>query len=307
MYSNEVFYEEKTANEIAVTFNAPEYFSANGYSALANSVQFGFVPCSQTMFDGKIKLIYNVAAFTSLYEMLPYMTPDMFERVSANLINKLQILRNNRYLRCENVYLSTDKIFVNTNTMDVYLVYLPLETNDTTDYMPMFEKKLREKLDSFVSKYPNLKRVEVPAAPPVAPVAPPPVAPVVAPHAAPVTPAVPPVHNIEPVVSVPTSRLSGVSYVFRSNCSSPDIRITSDEFVIGKSQSRVDGVVSGSNLVSRVHCKAILKDGACYIMDLNSLNGTCLNGRRINPGEMYKLVEGVRISIADMDFIFAVE
>lgn len=303
MYSNEVFYEERTANEIVVTFNIPEYFSSNGYSALVNSVQMGFVPCNQMMVNGKIKLIYNIASFSSLYEMLPYMTPDMFERVSANLINKLSFLRGNRFLRCENVYLSADKVFVNTNTMDVYLVYLPLESNDTTDYMPMFENKLREKLDSFVAKYPNLKRPAAPAVS-VAPVAPaaPPVAPV-----APVTPAAPPMRNMEPAVSVPTSRIGGASFVFKSNCASPDLRITSDEFVIGKSQSRVDGVVIGSNLVSRVHCKAILKDGGCYIMDLNSLNGTCLNGRRINPGEMYKLVEGMRISIADMDFVFAVE
>lgn len=292
MYSNEVFYEEKTGNEIVITLNSPEYFSANGYSALVNSVRMGFVPCEQMMVAGKVKLIYDTASFSSLFEMLPYMTPDMFERVSANLINKLSLFRNNMYLRCENAFLSTDKIFVNKNTMDVYLVYLPLESNDPTDYMPMFESKLREKLASLVDKYPNLKR-------PAAPVQ----------HAAPVQP-VAPVQHAAPIqsnVSVPTSRAGGTSFVFRSNCASPDLRITSDEFVIGKSQSRVDGVISGSNLVSRVHCKAILRDGACYIMDLNSLNGTCLNGRRINPGEMYKLVEGTRISIADMDFIFAVE
>lgn len=286
MYSNEVFYEEKTGNEIVITLNSPEYFSANGYSALVNSVRMGFVPCEQMMVAGKVKLIYNTASFSSLFEMLPYMTPDMFERVSANLINKLSLFRNNMYLRCENAFLSTDKIFVNKNTMDVYLIYLPLESNDPTDYMPMFESKLREKLASLVDKYPNLKRPSAPVQP-AAPVQ----------HAAP----------IQSNVSVPTSRAGGTSFVFRSNCVSPDLRITSDEFVIGKSQSRVDGVISGSNLVSRVHCKAILKDGACYIMDLNSLNGTCLNGRRINPGEMYKLVEGTRISIADMDFIFAVE
>lgn len=297
MYANEVFYEEKTANEIVITFNAPEYYSASGYSALVNSVQYGFVPCTQKMADGKVKLIYNISSLTSLYDILPYMMPEVFGKISENLINKLAFLRSNRFIRCENVFLSTDKIFIDANTMNVYLIYLPLESNDTTDYMPMFEKKLREKLEGFVEKYPNLKRPAAPVAPatPVMPVAP-------------ATPAVPPVHNnIEPVATVPTNRIGGANYVLKSHCSSADLKITSDEFVIGKSQSRVDGVVTGSNLVSRVHCKTILKDGGCFIMDLNSLNGTCLNGRRINPGEMYKLTDGMRVSMADMDFVFTVE
>ena len=298
MYSNEIFFEERNANEIAFNFNINECYSRNGYNALVSMAPMGFVPCNQLVVNGKVKLVYNISAYTSLYDMISYLTPDMFERISANLLSKLDIFRNNAILRCENVFLSTDKIFIDRNTLDVYLIYLPLESGDTADYMPRVESKLREKLAALVENHPNLRK---PAEPVYAPPVQPAYAPPVVQQAQPVMP------PITPVATVPTVRVASKSYVLRSHCASADLRITSDEFVIGKSQSRVDGVVTGSNLVSRVHCKAIVKDDSCYIMDLNSPNGTCLNGRRINPGEMYKLTEGTRVSIADMDFIFAVE
>lgn len=310
MYSNEIFFEERNVNEIAFNFNVNECYSRNGYNALVSMIPMGFVPCNQLVVNGKVKIVYDTSAYTSLYDMISYLTPEMFERISANLLSKLDIFRSNPVLRCENVFLSTDKIFIDRNTLDVYLIYLPLESGDNADYMPRVESKLREKLAALVENHPNLRK---PAEPVYAPPAPPVYTPPVAPRAEPVytppvvQPAQPAVPPMTPVATVPTVRVASKSYVLRSHCASADLRITSDEFVIGKSQSRVDGVVTGSNLVSRVHCKAIVKDDSCYIMDLNSLNGTCLNGRRINPGEMYKLTEGTRVSIADMDFIFAIE
>ncbi len=55
--------------------------------------------------------------------------------------------------------------------------------------------------------------------------------------------------------------------------------------------------IKGSELVSRKHAKFILdgNTGEIYIVDLNSTNGTFVNGQRLNPGEKVKVSKGDEI------------
>ena len=116
----------------------------------------------------------------------------------------------------------------------------------------------------------------------------------VAPAPAPVAPAPAPAAPVAPAAA----------FVLCGNGATPDIEINKDEFVIGKSQQRVDGVVRGSNLVSRVHCKAVIRNGECSIVDLNSLNGTFINGNKLTPGAEYRIADGATLSVADVQFVF---
>lgn len=70
--------------------------------------------------------------------------------------------------------------------------------------------------------------------------------------------------------------------------------------------STVIGRVSGcdialpfSHQISRRHAKIEFKNNQYYLVDLNSSNGTLLNGRRITAGEEYVLKPEDRITIAD--------
>jgi pSer/pThr/pTyr-binding forkhead associated (FHA) protein len=54
-------------------------------------------------------------------------------------------------------------------------------------------------------------------------------------------------------------------------------------------------------LVSRVHCRlTVLPDGALEVKDLNSTNGTFLNGERILTG---RLTSGDRLGVGRMELI----
>lgn len=54
-------------------------------------------------------------------------------------------------------------------------------------------------------------------------------------------------------------------------------------------------------LVSRVHCRlTVLPDGALEVKDLNSTNGTFLNGERIATG---RLAPGDRLGVGRMELI----
>ncbi|GLB32107.1 hypothetical protein LAD12857_40300 [Lacrimispora amygdalina] len=82
-----------------------------------------------------------------------------------------------------------------------------------------------------------------------------------------------------------------------------DIAITYTPFLIGKQEGLVDYVLDGE-AISRIHVK-IEKAGSDYcISDLNSTNGTYVNGRLLETNETVLLNLGDEIFIANFAFIF---
>jgi hypothetical protein len=92
--------------------------------------------------------------------------------------------------------------------------------------------------------------------------------------------------------------------VFKSaNPGIADIIITYTPYLIGKQEGLVDYVLNGE-AISRIHVK-IDKDGNDYcISDLNSTNGTYINGRLLETNETVLLNTGDEIFIANFAFIF---
>lgn len=65
---------------------------------------------------------------------------------------------------------------------------------------------------------------------------------------------------------------------------------------VGKIREEVS-VVMADKSVSRVHCRFIDQDGGIAIMDMNSTNGTVLNGMRLRPGEIMAIAKNDEILI----------
>lgn len=98
--------------------------------------------------------------------------------------------------------------------------------------------------------------------------------------------------------------LSGTTRKLLSLTEKNNIDITTYPFIIGKLSSRVDCVIDDKS-VSRIHVK-ISKDeeGDYYIEDMNSKNGTYLNGIQAEPHEKIKVEIGDKIRIATFEYIF---
>ncbi len=79
--------------------------------------------------------------------------------------------------------------------------------------------------------------------------------------------------------------------------------IDKSTFIIGTEQNYVDLKLS-SLLVSRAHCRIIGKEDRYYLSDLNSTNGTVLNGKRIPANEEHPLRFGDEITLGDHKFSF---
>ena len=82
-----------------------------------------------------------------------------------------------------------------------------------------------------------------------------------------------------------------------------EIVIEKAPFVIGKKPELCDGIIDNS-AVSRVHAKLLLEDGGVYLMDMNSRNGTYVNGYRITGGEKVRLNQNDEVRFANDLFYF---
>lgn len=82
-----------------------------------------------------------------------------------------------------------------------------------------------------------------------------------------------------------------------------EIRLDKNPFIIGKSRNDADAVIDNT-MISRIHAKIGEENGQYYITDMNSTNGTKLNGRALNANEKAKITTNDEISFAGSLFYF---
>jgi hypothetical protein len=87
-------------------------------------------------------------------------------------------------------------------------------------------------------------------------------------------------------------------------CRGEQISLAKLPCVVGKMRDYVDQVLDDSS-VSRMHARfAVEGDGSISVRDLNSTNGTWLNGERLRPNESRALQQGDHLRLGRMEFIF---
>lgn len=81
----------------------------------------------------------------------------------------------------------------------------------------------------------------------------------------------------------------------------PEITLEKGSVVIGSMEEGCTYVLKESG-VSRLHAKIMEKGDGMYLLDLNSTNGTYLNGELLEAGEDYKLEQGDLVAFAKCEF-----
>ena len=87
------------------------------------------------------------------------------------------------------------------------------------------------------------------------------------------------------------------------------VAITSSGFTIGKENT--SGISNDYTIknasVSRNHAMFEIKNGRYYVVDMTSLNGTFVNGNRINSNINVEVNNGDTIVFANVEFKFVIE
>ena len=82
------------------------------------------------------------------------------------------------------------------------------------------------------------------------------------------------------------------------------IYITKSVFHIGKDSGSADFVISENKAISRAHADIICEDGNYYIVDTDSTNHTYIDGNVIKSGVEMLLVDGMKLRLANEEFVF---
>ena len=98
-----------------------------------------------------------------------------------------------------------------------------------------------------------------------------------------------------------TNRIEGILQYEGTN-SLPDIRINSLPLLIG-SAADCDGIISHPN-ISRKHARITCRDGVYFVEDLNSTNGTRVNGGLLNYKTKVSIRKGTSIYLANEPYRF---
>lgn len=82
------------------------------------------------------------------------------------------------------------------------------------------------------------------------------------------------------------------------------VSVNKPVFRVGKERSCVDYCVSGNSAVSRNHADIVTRNGHCFVVDLNSKNGTYLNEQPLPAQRETELFDECRLKLADEEFVF---
>lgn len=82
-----------------------------------------------------------------------------------------------------------------------------------------------------------------------------------------------------------------------------DLVINKVEFFIGRNSDEVDGSIKTEG-ISRIHARIIQKEGAYYIEDLNSTNGTYLNGEFLEYHMSEELKRNDKVRFGVEEYVF---
>lgn len=290
--SNEMYVSEMSCGtDFAYILTDRITMSDTEYKVLQNQKDSFFIKCVKTKFNGRTQLYYSVRNYRTLENLSTKLDTVSFYTIMGNILSNIVEMRKNGFLSCQNVLFSPDKIYVDMGTLSVFLVYVPTNLHIYDD-LAEFESNLRTRMIRMISEYdihmtPEIKRLYEN-----------------------LTDSTLSLDNIYAQMSGLTedglgAGDTGIKRIQLRPVNIPMldvIQITKPEFVIGKNQNVSDATISINPAISRSHCKIITREEGFYLEDLNSSNGTFLNGRKVFPGNKERLQNGDVIRLANMEF-----
>lgn len=110
---------------------------------------------------------------------------------------------------------------------------------------------------------------------------------------------------VQTVLLTDTTSDQDIRYLRAAGSEMEDIAISYVPYLIGKQEGLVDYVLD-KETISRIHVRIDREGGEYRISDLNSTNGTSVNGRLLETNETVALKAGDEVFIANYAFIFTI-
>ncbi|MGL4655770.1 MAG: FHA domain-containing protein [Sarcina sp.] len=97
-----------------------------GYKVLKSESNRNFIECFRTKLNGRIKLMYDISSYKSCEEFLVLETKEQVIKMIINILKVVAKVRDNGFIEFSSIETSVEKIFLNTNNLEVKMIYLPV-------------------------------------------------------------------------------------------------------------------------------------------------------------------------------------
>lgn len=289
---NSIFEVLACGNNFSYIFREPQLFSMMDYKILQSNSNSPFVRCMKMLYNGKIQILYLTEGLRPFNEILAQLDSESFLTVTANIIRSVCAVKENGFLKCINIDLETDHIYIDPTTYKAFLLYVPATTGFYTSEI-IFENELRSGIAKLIIGQPGLS-----------------------------TPKTMQLFSNLQNMSLPLENVfSGIiqGKTLRQTDSSEKIRevklisinmqekteiiVDKDKYVLGRSSKTktADGIIYGSRMVGRAHCCIIRSSTGCAVKDLMSSNGTFVNNKRVPSGSEITLKDGDILRLANVE------
>lgn len=296
--------EMNCGGNLAYVLGDNKLFQPTGYKIMQNLSEGCFIKCMKALYNGKLQLYYLTRDYQPMSTLLSSLTPDRFVMITANIVADVMDVKSNGFLSCCNIDISLEHIYVDTSTYRVRLIYLPLGSSLFEDYS-QFESSLRSSLVRLIEQTPSLASSKT--------------------------------AQLESELMNGKMSLEDLHSILKGSRSSSSQRpnpnskhkdeekpvhnaprtltltatnapmylqfaINQDEFVLGRLENAVDGVISYNSTVGRRHCEINRSADGFTVTDLNSTNGTYVNHEKIQALWPCPLKDGDILNLASSGF-----
>lgn len=303
----------------AYVLNNNNDFFLTGYRVLQGQDKNCFVKCARVLYNGQIKLIYFSAEYTSLADILSQLNADNFINIMANILSAVLEVQGNGFLYCPNIAMSPDSIFVETNTLAVKLIYLPINMLCNHKSVAEFENDLKTMLIRLIQTYPQFSSNSKISA-----------------VSKELFNGALSIHDLYKCIRCKTNGSyhkpfeksemlqqpkESESFFDKKPTGQPPMtlktisllyphqfNISKPKFSIGRNE-KLDGVVNFSKAVSRYHCEIVYDNFRYYVIDPGSTHGTYIKHKfadhyspRLPIEDRQELQNGDCLKLADVEF-----
>lgn len=289
IFNGQIVELENGEEAVSYSLKYNDDFYDIGYKVMQNQEESCLLPCCRLKYNGKIKLVYFTDNYCRLSEKLNDLDEGKTGELLANVFEAIIQIEGIGFLDMGCIDGRLDHIYVDNNTNTIKMIYLPINLSSGTKSFPLFENEIRA---SLVRRIENDEDRDSTSAEEI------------------VCGLTDGTLSVRQLISV--LRRTGNSnsaenepkdWYIKSLEDNREIKVSREQFILGKSKERAHGIISGNTAISRVHCEIILDGNQAYVTDLGSSNGTFVNGRRIQQGVHEEITEGSKLRLANMDFI----
>lgn len=287
---------KENKKQLSFLFQETDSYFELGYMILNQAKLSGMLPYKRTKLNEKEKLLFITETFEALPNVLPNMSEDEIIDILYAIVFMTQKVEENGFMKKECIWCRYENIYYDEESHKPLFAVLPITKEfryaDGASWKNRFEETLLQ-IGEFLSETKNVRFRQLVA--------------LLKSEKISIEEALEKIDSlgngmsgllVEPKEEIPNNHLE---LIYSGQEGTFHFTIENQDFIIGRNPDEADGVLQLSGKVSRKHCLITKINRNYFVQDLDSVNGTVVNGIKIPSFELMQLEENDVLSLADVD------